>query len=386
MLGCKIAIRAIQAVMITCGMCCVAWDALGQFSVERKYAQGTDAASRGLFHINPATPSGQWSTDILLGRTTYSSKLENSQGGTLRQLSSEGQNDFMAAGVLGDIGAGLALGASHLRTFHTSETKDQNVREAREEGRAGQMSALRSVVELSENLNFGIAVRFYHFEQNILGAMFVPTAQNTVYRGSMVGTGAGLHLALSGVQFGASYHPPLKGKSEIFGEEYIVTEPGISEASFAWTRPQATFGLVFRRGIYKRDDRVEGTTLNDANQTAINLWGLDPEETTIHFLDNYQLGADFTLSDKASSRVSLTRETLEFTLDPTNFLPGENKGAERYACYRLSGTIQIDAARFLLTFGINLSIKDHKFTSNGNNRFDYENQERDLYVMVNTSI
>jgi hypothetical protein len=366
---------------------CFSPAAEAQFNVERKFAQGTDASAHHLFLLNPATVmSAGLETDVLIGRGTYATSFESDRSANLNEVKSDGQDDVLAAGLLMDVGAGLSIGINHLRSFHRSATTDSNVQTPREEGRAGQLTMARAVVEISQNLRLGITVRHFQVEENVLGAIYVQPTNNTVYRGTLFGTGGGLHLSLGDFCFGLAYHPPLKGKTEIYGEEKIITDPGISEGTAALTRGAMTFGLSVRRNIYKHDDRIDGTTLNDNNQTEINLFGLDPEETTIFFLDHYQAGFDLKISDKTTSRISIAKETVEFNFALQNDLPGENPQSQRYSYYKISGGILLKASRFVLNLGANFALKDHEFDRGNDNHYHYQSQGRDLFAMVSTGI
>ena len=147
-----------------------------------------------------------------------------------------------------------------------------------------------------------------------------------------------------------------------------------------------TFGLAVRRGLYKHDDRVDGTTINDGGQTKIDLFGLDPEETRIFFLDQYQGGLDLKISDKTTTRFSIARETVEFNFNREDDLPGQNIKAEHYSFYTLSGGILMKASRFILNIGANFSLKEDKFDRQNESHVEYKSQSRDLYAMISTGI
>jgi hypothetical protein len=361
--------------------------AQAQFDLERKFAQGTDASAHHLFLINPSTVMSKGlEIDGLVGRGTYTSSLESDRNGNINEIKSDGQDDILGAGILADCGAGLSLGVNHLRSFHRSSSKDSNARTPKEEGRAGQMTMARAVVEITDKLHLGIAVRQYQLEENVIGNMNVQASSNTVYRGSMFGTGGGLNLLLGSVNLAVAYHAPLKGKADISGEEKIITDPGISEAAIAFAHGTMVFGLAIRRNVYKHDDRVDGSTVNDNRNTRIDLFGLDPEETTIFFLDHYQAGFDMKISDKTTTRFSIAKENVEFNFDRQNALPGDNANSQRYGFYKLTGGILLQASRFLLNLGANFSTKDHKFSRGNGNDFHYKSQGRDLFAMISTGI
>jgi hypothetical protein len=166
----------------------------------------------------------------------------------------------------------------------------------------------------------------------------------------------------------------------------IITDPGISEGTAALMSGKYRFGLAVRRAIYKRDDRTDGTTVNNDDQTKINLFGLDPEKTTVFFLDEIQLGVDYKVSEKTTGRVSVGKDTVEFNFDPGTTLPGSNENSERYGYYKISGTLSMKTARFVLNVGANFNRRDHEFTRGNDNKVHYTSDGRDFYAQVGTSI
>ncbi len=357
--------------------------------IERMVMQATDAAGDHLFLVNPATAlPGALKGEVLIDKGTYNNRFkQTSNNGQVEQQQTESTNDYLAVAMMTNVGAGLGLGIDHQRNFHETTSKEQDGDRDHIETRSSQISTARAVVELTETLKAGILIRFMEVEYNLIGSFNVGTNTTTNYKGSLFGSGGGLHLNLNNFCAGAAYIPPLKGKTEVFAEEKILTQPGIAEIAVAFGPEKWIGGFSYRRWIHKEDDRHAGTTLNDNNQSEVSLFGLDVEQTTIFPLNQLQIGMIYKISQKTRLNFSLSRDTVEFNFDPVVNLPGDNtEEKETYTYNKAIAVIVLNNDRFDVQFGVHYQPKDHEFTNDNGAKVSFSGSRRDFFAGVGGSL
>src|SRR5690606_2379156 len=81
-------------------------------------------------------------------------------------------------------------------------------------------------VELLPDTRAAFGYRYYHIDRNVLGSFDLNDADRTRYRGAMTGYVVGVYHDEADFGVGAFHSPPMRGKSEIQGEQKIITAPG----------------------------------------------------------------------------------------------------------------------------------------------------------------
>ena len=133
------------------------------------------------------------------------------------------------------------------------------------------------VVDLTQSVRGSFSYRYRKIENEIAGQRFVREDDRTQIDGSTTGYLASFYYDGKTSGFGMHYAPAMRGKSEIEGEEKILTTPGTAGFRFLLTRKKFTFGLTGTRWFYKQDDRQQ-TGTSPVNQTSISLFGIDMEQ------------------------------------------------------------------------------------------------------------
>jgi len=248
---------------------------------EEALQSATDGgATTTLFSLNPAflRPDGVQVGALFL-RTAKTASLDHiGQGG--EKIQTTGSSDSVLAAALTDLGAGAGLGLSHQVQFIRNQTTVTPGREQIPlvENAKEQHSAVKLVIELMDELRAGVAIRYLYRDVQILGDPGLSDDESTRYKMTLVGYGSGFAYSFKQGGLSYTYFPPLRGKTEVEGEEKIVVEPGEIGVAGRYAPVKGwTFGLAGRRWLNEIDDLARGTTAAD-NTTRISLAGLDPDQ------------------------------------------------------------------------------------------------------------
>lgn len=284
--------------------------------IEEQQRLATDSAATHLFPLNPAVLRPQaLQGGLMVTRQQREASLDHTADGDDKVTTSTTEEGILGA-LVADLGAGAGIAATHQLLFRKSDTdlaSDARAR-PREELTKIQHSTVRLIVELTAEIRAGIAMRYLYKDHSILGDPFLDSSEAVRYKTTLVGYGAG--FGYSSKTFGVSYtyYPPLRGKTEVEGEEKIVVEPGlISLDGFFKPHEKWAAGLLIQRWIHEVDDLAEGTTADD-DETNISLYGLDPDQ----YVKPQQLimvGADYAASPALTVKVSLGQERAAFNVD-----------------------------------------------------------------------
>ncbi len=129
---------------------------------EEVLQHATDSASTHLFTVNPAVlaPKGLQGGVLLIRQSRKSELSPGENGGD--KMQSEVQDEHQMVGLLGDLGAGAGIGVSHEILYHKAETKDASAGRGTPltETTKTQHSKVKLLVELTSDLEVGIAIRF----------------------------------------------------------------------------------------------------------------------------------------------------------------------------------------------------------------------------------
>jgi hypothetical protein len=280
---------------------------------ESSTQMATDTLATNMFLLNPAVQKPEGTRVGLFGmRSSKKTKLNQSSTGE-DTIESETSDEYLVYAASADLGAGAGLGLQHQTLFRKvlSNVSSRRNQPALEELHKIQHTAARLYVELTDQVRAGVAVRYLFRDLTILGDPFLSQSETTRYKTTLFGYGSGFTANFGAGGLSYTYYPPLRGKTDIYGEEFIVVEPGeiVADGSYR-VNNNAGVGLLFKRWINEIDDRAPGTTAAD-NQTNISLFGLDPDQYLIP-KTLLMIGGDYDFSKALALKVSLGQEEAGF--------------------------------------------------------------------------
>jgi hypothetical protein len=386
--GCRLVAAA-----IVLGALVAAGPARGEI-VEDHLLMATQSTATHLFPLNPANrriTAAQ--AGVLVMRSDRTSRLDmEDQGGD--SIKSRASDDFVAFAGMIDLGAGAGLGLSHQTLFHKVETEfgSQTRAEPKLELMKQQHSALQLTVELTDWLAAGMAIRYLYKDVVLFGAPSLDDNEITRYKTTLVGYGSGfsVHTERGGVSY--SYFPPLRGKSDIEGEERIIVEPGeiVVDAAFLPTKDW-TVGLLGKKWLNELDDRAKGTTASD-NETDISLFGLDPDQYVLP-TQLIMVGVDHALTPAASLAVSAGQEQAEFNFrdlmryDRVDVRQSQHGGdaheSVKYNRYR--AMVKFDNQGIELTGGAGLFSRQHDLPASMGSA-SYQADGKELFATISMKL
>ena len=315
--------------------------------------QATDASHDSGFLLNPAkNPSSAKATKasgasqgtllvVMSGRDT---KVENSSNG---QSTSSNVEDFSVAGSLMlNAGAGLTLTLN-------GEHSISDVVSSRMGSNNDQLESLKDTiidgrlsVVLTEMFALGITIKSQRLDYNLKGNLFLSEDEVTAYTGMMIGPGYGfkgtipLGSLIKQVDYGVTFIEPLKGKSEVNGEQFVIFEPSVLELGASFVISEFLVGLSYREWGYNADDRYFGTIYPNDDASDVDLFGLDPQRNSIFPLRNIQLGLDYDVLSNATIRASYAYESAEVSFNPGATTPEfrENGDYISYNSFTVGGS------------------------------------------------
>lgn len=270
-------------------------------------SRGTDALGVQIYAVNPSvyTPNGI-GYDVTTGRTWSKSDYTRGTPGDLDEMAANSSHRLLFAGVMVDAGSGLYLG------FHFMEDKSEqhtgvNGRTAVLENFKQSQLMAKAKVELTDSISLGFLMRYLDQDNEIIGNFFVDRANFTNFTETMFGSGAGFKYQSGNFSLASAYLFPMRGKTEILAEEKIVSAPGYAEFSIGSHAGSRQLGAVVRRWIYKENDKFSGTTLNDENDSQIELFGLNPENRNFLDTEEHQIGYTQLVNSKIKWNLTLSR-------------------------------------------------------------------------------
>lgn len=379
---------------IAAALMLVGVDARAQIA-EDHVQQASDGASESLFSVNPAwSKPTKTSAGLLMLRDSKQTKLDQSASSN-DTITNKTNDDYLMASAGADLGSGAAIAASH-QTLYRKVSTDVSSRSSAfpvVETQKIQHSQLRLLVELTDELRAGMVIRYLYKDQALFGDPNMQgrrgTGEPTRFRTTLVGYGAGFAYAQKDFGAGYAYYPPLRGKTEVEGEEKIVVERGqISVDGFYRVNGQWTGGMLYKRWINEIDDLAAGTTAAD-NQTRISLYGLDLDQYVIP-VDLVMLGADAELNKQTILSVSLGRETSEFNFKD---LMSYNRLAVRQSSttndtvtyYRLRAAVKFTSKGVEVSGGGGYFTRHYDFPE-AMNSGKYESTGKEIFVSISVKI
>ena len=230
----------------------------------------------------------------------------------------QGGGDTEIAGSLGEVnednldykikdktqglGVWMPLGGAAFGLDRTFSAKDVITKSARTSGNTKETYRdtyyrAHFSVDLTPEINACFSYRYLILQNDIKGSIFLANDDATAYKGFLAGYAASFYISKSTYQIGGFYLPAMRGKSEIAGEDKILTVPGYAGINIYYPMfKEMGIALKSLRWFYKRDDRGELST-SPIDQRAISLNGLDFDQF-LFLTERYSLGFNFDISDK----------------------------------------------------------------------------------------
>lgn len=358
-------------------------------SLAERKSLATDGSRKSLFQVSPATSSKisqPSAAEVFFSRQSRSSSLSTFQNDEKTVLSTESLVESYGVGYGKDLGAGLSGGVSHQRHFTTNLNKSSAATQSKEETFSQQLSEVRASVELAENLDFGVMLRWLSHESHLYGDYNINLKTN--FSGTLFGSGAGILYRLntpSEILLSGAMVNPMRGKATIYNEEVVMVEPGRSELSASGKISKGRVGLSWARMLYKRDERYLSSTPSNANGASLEAIGLDVDQNAVFLLSTLSVSYDHQWSSQTKLLFGLSRDEIELNLSPLTTEPGGDMNSPRQSPFRWQGGIES------LWYGMNLGARvirssvDETFASSGVKRV-YSKTGTDLQVTLAKSL
>lgn len=337
--------------------------AYGEILLEDSFTHSTDLFQKHEFIANPAVYKADKltvSSSVALknGKSEFNEERNNS----ISEIKSDVDKFNFGAGLTGKYDSFMSYGFNFQYSSTNVKTKSSEVDESSKESHKYFYASPRLAIHLVDRLRFGLNLRVLHQSHEIIGN--IRTDEKTSFSTILIGTGGGIVFDADFWKLGASYILPIKGKSEIKKEELIVSEPGSSEFTFAIQETPYRAGFTYLRYIYRTDERGAGSSLDNANNTNIDLFGLNIDDNIVRSLSYYMIGGDYLINKDSLVRGSVIRQEYEFNFDLNKNIPGQNSDTERNNKYILKIEYQGKLALFDYTGGFIQSKTSHNFDAN----------------------
>ena len=131
----------------------------------------------------------------------------------------------MAGGAIRPFGGG-AGGISIIRHNKDLEADNSSISRVLNESKRDDTYALKFVISMTSNLNFGFQYQYKQSENHLHGSFFLNNNDRTYYKAFLSGYRLGVFYFKNKFGLGLFTAPPMRGKSLIDGENKIVAEPG----------------------------------------------------------------------------------------------------------------------------------------------------------------
>lgn len=303
------------------------------------------------------------------------------------KIQSEVHDEHQEVGLLADLGAGAGVGISHEILYHKVETDDVTTGRGAPltETTKTQHSKLKLLVELTDDFEVGIAIRYLYKDVSLFGDPFMSPGEEIRFRMTMVGYGSGAVYRFKSAALAYTYYPPLRGKTEVEGEEKIVVEPGqIGVDGYYEVKKNVKVGVLAKRWINEIDDLAEGTTADD-DTTNVSLYGLDPDQ----YLIKRQLvlvGFDWDLAKAATLRASVGQEQSELNFGELMVydrigVRARGNGKDQLKYNRVRAMLRFSQSGMEADVGMGLSTRDHDFPDSWNGG-SYSASEQELFATI----
>lgn len=317
--------------------------------VEDWIATGTDALGYHLFLNNPAISYDSANyISILALRGSRTESVVGSPDGGAQNISYRSRLESLGAGVLlpmGGAAAGFHILDGKEELTASSDVFNRNLVEVKKH----RDLAMRFVVQLTGSLRAAFLYQLRNIDYSVYGSFSLGVDDVTRYKGRLSGYRLGLLYEHSNFNLGLYTAPPLRGKSQVSGEEKILTEPGSAGADISIDGKNGMhFGFGLTRWYYKLDDRVALST-SPQDQRNMSLNGLALRQY-LRKTDEFRLGASYEFRDNTSLALHLGHGKAVFLFDD-DAVPGDRPQRETGVSLRqYILSLQFDKGQFAIDF------------------------------------
>lgn len=320
-------------------------------SIENLSSDGSDIYEQHLLLLNPAIAfsSGKLVSIGVIRESHRASVTASPQGNTQKWNFDNNGNGIFGGFLIPIGGASLGIRYAEMRDELIGKT-DQQTREF-EESYLTKVWSFRFILDLTSSIRAGFQYLTKRVENDVYGSFNINADDKTNYRGSLNGFRLGAMYEGSKFSVAAYTAPPQRGKSEIEGEQKIITAPGTAglDAAFRSGR-EFDIGLGMTRWYYKRDDRWEGST-SPNDQRDMSLLGLHPQQFYFETL-GLRFSSRYRLKNDVYVVASISQIKGVFLSNP-DLIPGDDRDQEEDASrltYKLA--VNFRKPRFSLDVGI----------------------------------
>jgi hypothetical protein len=271
----------------------------------------TDGAAEHLFLGNPASlkPSSLRGGSLLTSIERETEFNQEDDGGDV--ISNKVTVESVHFSALVDLGAGAGLGLSHMTQFKEVSTTSDIDETPRLEYVKTTVTTGSVIVELTSEVVGAFAIRGFYSESSVFGSPFMSEGTETRYVIPSAAPGYGASYIKNNMGASYMYYLPIRGKSTIQSEEYLVVESGeILFDAYYEVDKNYRVGIGGKRWIHEIDDRAEGTTADD-NQTNISMFGMDIDQY-VKPEQRYEIALDYQASSAIQFRVGLSQQKDSF--------------------------------------------------------------------------
>jgi hypothetical protein len=179
----------------------------------------------------------------------------------------------------------------------------------------------------------------------------------------------------------------MRGKTEILGEQKIISYPGLTGFDgFYQFKQGIVLGLSYKRWFYKSDDRTELSTSPDDGRT-ISLGGLDVDQF-FYRTQAIGIGTDLQVVQDIELRLGVIRQDGVFQF-ADNVVPGDRPSDEKtvqYQIYKAGLRLQKQkvSAEFMLMQSARVGddIRDSRGVFGHGRYSDYDAKEQGAYIAL----
>lgn len=312
-------------------LCLIQQNKLIALDTNTKIEQATDSEASHCFVANPAAfhPSqpGNSLVQLMNYRVYHNYTYKERQQDNEQKEDGEKNDSHNAGAISAALGSGLWLHIngeqfSSKGRYKRESSFNNNIPESTE----GNLAQIKVGMMLSSEIYAGFGLRYMDLQHEVVGSFSInPQIYTTKFHTSLVGFSAGFQYITKLYAIDAYYLPALKDTTTILGEEKLITEPGYWSFGGSYQIfGSVKAGLRYKKMLYKKDDRPDGTTINDQNRTRINLVGLNREDIHLFPLSAMLVGFSWENSQDLSFYVSLEKQYTSFIRQPAVQSPGAN--------------------------------------------------------------
>ena len=227
-----------------------------------------------IFHYNPASnKTDKGIVSVFQGSSSCKATAKGVSGQREEVLRFDCFWKTQAAGILVPID-GAAFGIKTIQMVQDHTTLFQENRSYKEKFGSKDWE-FHFLVDLTDLIRAGFVYRYTSIDETIYGGYFIDSQDFTRVKGTMTGYRLGFSYTSRFFEVGVYNGSSLRGKSEIYGEQKILSDPGRYGASLHLGHARTLgFGLFTETISYKKNDRASLST-SPMDQRKISLRGLN---------------------------------------------------------------------------------------------------------------